>query len=149
MKYTCEVLIDKPRKEVVEKLDNPENMKFWQKGLESFEHLNGEPGKPGAESKLVYQMGKRRIEMIETITFNNLPEEMHLNYMTNGVANIQKNYFKDEGQKTRWISESVFKFTGFMKLMSFFMGTGAFKKQSQVYLDDFKAFVEGNPRHGI
>ncbi len=148
MKYTCEVLINLPRKEVVEKLDNPDNMKFWQKGLVRFQHLNGEPGKPGAESKLIYLMGKRRVEMIETITFTNLPEEIHLNYFTKGVVNIQKNYFDEEGDKTRWVSECIFKFSGFMKFMSFFMGSGAFKKQSQLYLDDFKAFAEGNPKYG-
>lgn len=129
-------------------MDNPDNMKYWQNGLVSFEHLNGEPGKPGAESKLVYKMGKRTIEMIETITFNNLPEEIHLNYIAKGVVNFQKNYFKEEGDKTRWISEAEFKFSGFMKLMSFFMGTKTFKKQSQSYLDDFKAFAEGNPKYG-
>ena len=148
MKYTCEVVIDKPREDVIKSLDNPDNMKYWQKGLESFEHLNGEPGKPGAESKLVYQMGKRRIEMIETITFNDLPDEMHLNYVAKGVVNIQKNYFKEQGDKTLWVSEAEFKFSGFMKLMSFFMGSGAFKKQSQSYLDDFKSFAEGNPKYG-
>ena len=123
-------------------------MKFWQKGLISFDHLNGEPGKPGAESRLVYQMGKRRIEMIETINFNNLPEEMHLTYLAKGVVNFQKNQFKEEGEETRWISDVEFRFKGFMKLMSLFMGASAFRKQSQSYLDDFKAFAEGNPKYG-
>ena len=148
MNYRCEVLINKPRNEVVALFDNADNIKYWQKGLIKFEHLSGEPGKPGAESRLVYDMGKRIIEMIETITFNNLPEEMHSNYLAKGVVNFQKNYFKEEGDKTRWISEAEFKFKGFMKLMSFFMGKGAFQKQTQSYMDDFKAFAEGNPKYG-
>ena len=41
-----------------------------------------------------------------------------------------------------WVSESEFQFQGFgMKLFGFLM-PGAFKKQSQKYLNDFKNFVE-------
>ena len=93
-------------------------------------------------------MGKREIEMIETITFRQLPDEFHGNYVANGVTNIQKNYFTEENGKTRWISESEFKFKGFMKLMAFFMGKGPFKKQSLAYMKDFKSFTEGNPKYG-
>ena len=67
---------------------------------------------------------------------------MHMTYDTKGVHNIQKNYFKDEGDKTRWVSETEFQFSGFgMKLMGFLM-PGAFKKQSFKYMQDFKAFAE-------
>ncbi|MEQ9466273.1 MAG: SRPBCC family protein [Ekhidna sp.] len=148
MKYTLEIVIDKPRDEVVKFFDNPDNMKYWQKGLISFEHISGEPGKPGAESLLKYEMGKRKIEMIETITFNGFPDEFHSNYIANGVTNIQRNYFREEGGKTKWISEAEFKFTGFMKLMAFFMGKGPFKKQSFAFMEDFKSFAEGNPKYG-
>lgn len=148
MQYTCEILINKPREEVIKLFDNPDNMKFWQKGFISFEHLTGEIGKPGAESIIKYQMGKRNIEMIETITFRDLPNEFHGNYQANGVTNIQKNYFTEEDGKTRWISISEFKFTGFMKAVAFFMGKRTFKKQSMTYMEDFKSFAEGNPKYG-
>ncbi len=148
MHYTCEISIDKPRDEVIKLFDNPENMKYWQKGLISFEHVSGEPGKNGAESLLRYKMGKRDLEMIETITFNGFPEELHSNYQTKGVTNFQKNSFKEENGKTKWISENEFRFSGFMKVMSFFMGKKAFKNQTMSYLEDFKSFVEGNPKYG-
>ena len=148
MKYSNEILIDLPREKVIELFDNPDNMKYWQKGLVSFEHISGEPGKPGAKSRLKYKMGKRAIEMIETITDRNLPEEFHGTYEAKGVFNIQKNYFHEIDGKTKWISEAEFQCSGFMKVMAFFMGAKTFKKQSQIYLDDFKAFAEGNPRYG-
>ena len=54
----------------------------------------------------------------------------------------QKNYFKEEEGKTRWISESEFQFSSLgMKLMAFLM-PGAFKKQSMKYAVDFKNFAE-------
>lgn len=142
MKYTITITIDLPRHKVIELFDNPNNLSKWQPELQSFENISGEPGKPGAKSKLKYQMGKREVEMIETITVRNLPEEFSGTYEANGVFNIQKNYFEEVGNnQTKWISECEFKLSGFMKVMGWFM-PGVFKKQSQKYLDQFKAFAE-------
>ena len=75
MKYELEIIINKPRQEVVRLFDNQENLPKWQKGLMSFNHLSGNPGEVGAKSKLLYDMNGRKTEMIETITSNNLPDE--------------------------------------------------------------------------
>lgn len=143
MKYTTEITIDLPRSEFVEKFDDAENMKHWQRGLKSFKYLSGKPGAEGSKMELQYLMGKRELVLIETIIKSNLPYEFHATYDAKGVHNIQKNYFKDiEENKTLWVSESEFQFSGiFMKLMGIFM-PGAFKKQSCQYLEDFKAFAE-------
>lgn len=148
MKYTCEIVIDQPREKVVALFDNQNNMKYWQKGLVSFEPISGDPGKPGAKSRLKYEMGKRKVEMVETIVRHNPPEEIHNTYETKGIINEQRNYFKEEGDKTRWVSESTFHCSGLMKVMAFFWGEKAFKKQSEVYMGDFKSFAEGNPKYG-
>jgi len=80
MNYSTTIDIDLPIDRVIELFDNPDNMKKWQPQLESFEHVSGESGKPGAKSKLKYKMGKREVEMIETITVNNLPDEFSGTY---------------------------------------------------------------------
>ncbi|MGB5237978.1 MAG: SRPBCC family protein [Flavobacteriaceae bacterium] len=143
MKYTTEITIDLPRSVFMDKFDHPDNMKHWQRGLKSYKYLFGEPGEEGSKMELKYQMGKRELVLIETIIKRNMPYEFHATYDAKGVHNIQKNYFKDiENNKTLWVSESEFQFSGiFMKLMGFFM-PGAFKKQSCQYLEDFKAFAE-------
>ncbi|TAI46645.1 SRPBCC family protein [Flagellimonas allohymeniacidonis] len=142
MKYTTEIIVDLPREEFIKKLDNPENMKHWQRGLVGFEQISGEPGTEGAQMSLSYKMGKREFDMVETIIKRNFPEEFHSTYDTKGVHNVQKNYFKEENGSTKWISESEFEFSGFfMKFMAFLM-PGAFKKQSMKYLQDFKSFAE-------
>lgn len=148
MNYTCEVIIDKPRDEVIQLFDNPKNLQYWQKGFISFEHISGEPGKPGSESIIKYDMNGRKVDMIETITFRHLPDEFHSNYLANGVTNIQKNYFEDLDGKTRWKSTAEFKFTGFMRILAFFMGKKAFQKQSMQFMEDFKAYAEGKPKYG-
>ncbi len=142
MKYTTEITIDLPREEFIKKLDNPDNMKHWMRGLLNHEILTGEPGQEGARMSMKFKMGKGEMEMVETIIKRNFPEEFHATYDTKGVHNIQKNYFKDEGEKTLWVSESEFQFSKFgMKLMAFLM-PGAFQKQSMKYAQNFKNFAE-------
>ncbi len=142
MKYTEEIVINKPVEQVVELFDNPDNMDKWMEGLQSSETISGRAGQPGAKSKLRFKMGKRDIEMIETVTVRNLPEEYSTTYEADGVFNIVKNRFiaMPDG-KTKFVNEQEFQFKGFMKIIGFLM-PGAFKKQSRKYLNDFKNFVE-------
>ena len=143
MKYTTEITIDLPREKVIEKLDSAENMKHWQRGLKDYTFLSGTPGKEGATMRLSYSMGKRDMEMTETIIKNDFPSEFHATYDAKGVHNVQRNYFYEiDPNTTKWVSESEFHFKAFaMKVMGFLM-PGAFKKQSKKYLVDFKNFAE-------
>ena len=143
MKYSNEITIKRPLDQVVALFDNSENLKEWMTGLQSLEHLSGEPGKPGAKSKLVFKRGKGLMEMTETITENNLPELFSGTYEVSGTVNIQQNSFKalDE-HHTQWISHSEFRFSSLgMKLMGWLM-PGAFKKQSKAFMVKFKEFAE-------
>lgn len=142
MKYSCTVDISRPIDQVIQLFDNPDNMKYWQPGLISFEHMSGDPGTPGAKSKLLYKMGKREIEMVETIILRNLPDEFSGMYEANGVKNIVKNNFVPiDDSSTRYTTEQEFRFSGFMKLLGWLM-PGSFKKQSQKYMEQFKEFAE-------
>jgi len=86
-------------------------------------------------------MGKREIEMIETITVRNLPEVFSGTYEAKGVFNIVKNRFIPLlDNRTKFISQQEFHFKGFMKIIGFLM-PNAFKKQTMKYLIDFKNFV--------
>jgi hypothetical protein len=142
MKYSNEIVIRKPLSEVLDKFDSFENLKHWQPGFVGAEHLEGEVGQEGAKSKLTYIQGKRRIEMVETIRKRNLPEAFNGTYHAKGMINHVDNSFQviDENS-TRWISHNEFIMSGFMKVMGWLM-PGMFKKQSLVYMNNFKAFVE-------
>jgi carbon monoxide dehydrogenase subunit G len=142
MKYTKEITINLPRKRVIELFDNPDNLKKWQPGLLSFEHISGVPGQPGAKSRLKYKMGNREVEMIETITKRDLPDEFNGTYEAKGVHNTMKNrFFEIDDHTTRWIAETEFKFSGFMRLMGIFM-RGAFPKETEKNMRRFKEFAE-------
>ncbi len=143
MKYTLETIIDLPREQVIEKLDKVENLKHWMRGLIGVEHISGIPGEVGAKMKFNYKFGKREMALVETIIKREMPREFHANYDTKGMHSYQENFFDEiENGKTKWTSTSEFRPESFgMRVMMFLM-PGAFKKQSKVYLNDFKNFVE-------
>ncbi len=142
MKYTTEIEINKPIDKVIELFDNPNNMNKWMEGLQSFEHISGTPGQVGAKSRLKFKMGKREMEMVETVTVRDLPNEFSGTYEGKAGLNIVKNKFiKLPDNRTRYVNEHEFQFKGFMKIVAFLM-SGAFKKQSMKYLIAFKNFAE-------
>lgn len=143
MKYTTEIIIEKGLEEVIKKMDSTDNMKHWQEGLASAEHISGTPGEFGAQMKLNYDFGKRQMELIETITKQNFPHEFHATYNTKGVRNIQQNYFELTPQGyTKWICENKFEPTNFAMNAMLFLMPRAFKKQTKAYMTNFKNFVE-------
>ena len=141
--YTVEVEIALPRDRVIELFDNPDNLFKWQKGLQSFEHLSGEPGQPGAKSKLVYLNDKNRIELIETVTVRDLPDEFSGAYEWSGGRNTLRNRFIELGpESTKWESTCAYEFSSLMLKVMGFLLPGMFRKQNLGFLHAFKAFCE-------
>ncbi len=142
MRYTSEIQISRPREKVVELFTDPANIEKWQPGFISMEMIEGEPGKEGSKCRMKYRMGKREVEMIETITKSNLPDEFSGTYEAKGVWNEVQNYFSivDE-HTTLYRSVNTFRFKGIMKLVALLMPR-AFRNQSQKYLELFKNFAE-------
>ena len=142
MKYTVSITIDKPIDYVIEKFDDPDNLKHWQKGLQSFELTEGKEGEIGSKYLIKYKMGKREMDMVETIVERNLPENFAASYEAKGMWNLVDNHFStNEAGGTLLTSHNTFKPKGFMKVMMFLM-PGLFKKQSMKFLKAFKAFAE-------
>ncbi|WP_337251641.1 SRPBCC family protein [Maribacter halichondriae] len=67
MKYTTEITVEVPRDEFIEKMDNPDNMRHWQRGLTGYKIISGPPGQEGSKMELQYLMGKRNMVLVETI----------------------------------------------------------------------------------
>ena len=144
MKYKLQITINKPREQVIELFDNQDNLKYWQKGFVGFEHLSGKPGTKGAMSLITYKMGTKEIELIETITQRQLPDEFSGTYESKGMWNKVKNYFTVvDDHTTKWKSEIEIRFSGFMKVISFLM-PWSFKRQSYALMVAFKNFAEQN-----
>ncbi len=143
MKYTCKVEINAPIEMVVALWENEDHFEEWQDGFHSIELLSGEKNQVGAKSRILIT-SPQKIELIETILKNNLPEEKTGLYEHIHMTNTQTSRFEKLGEnKTVYISEVEYtKFNGAMiKLMAKIM-PGKFKAQSQKWMDQFKAFVE-------
>ncbi len=76
MYYEESIVIDRPLETVVERFSDLEARQYWQVGLVSSTLISGEGLVPGTQRKLVFNTGKRTMEMTETILENELP----LNY---------------------------------------------------------------------
>lgn len=141
--FTIAIDINCPRDRVIEIFDNPDNMAKWQEGFQSFEPLSGTPGQPGAKSKLIYINGKHRIQLIETITVRDLPDEFNGTYEWDGGSNTLRNQFTQVSPSaTRWTSTCTYEFKGpMLKLMGLFV-PGMFKKQNMKFMQNFKALCE-------
>lgn len=143
MRYQVETVINLPREEVVKIFDNPDNLSKWQPTLVSMKHISGKEGEPGAKSRMVYKRGNGTMEMTETIVTRNLPEEFTANYETDGVLNINRNYFHAVSDtQTRWVTDTEFQFSSFMMKVMGFVLPFVFKNQTREFMDNFKNLAE-------
>ena len=144
MKYICTVDIDMAIDKVAKLWEDENHFEKWQDGFQSITPLEGQPGSVGARSRILYQQGKRKMELTETIISNNLPQEKKALYEHTQMTNTQTTKFeKISESKTHYISEVEYtKFTGFIPNLMAMLFPGMFKKQSQKWMDQFKAFAE-------
>ena len=144
MKFECSTEINAPIEKVVALFNDPGNFKEWQDGFISYEPISGSPRQVGAKSKITFINRKHKMELIETIQVMNLPAEMTALYEHEHMMNTLINSFSElPGQKTRYTTNiGYIKFNGFMPRLMAWLMPGMFRKQSQKWVDQFKAFVE-------
>jgi len=142
MKFSCKVEIELPRDIVVQLFDNPDNMPYWQDDFIAFEHISGTPGQEGSTAKVIY----KRVELLETVLENDLPNAFHGSYEGSWGKNLMNNYFEETGrQSTIWKAEV--EYIAMENIMMKIMGRffpGMFRKQTQKWMDQFKVFAERN-----
>lgn len=153
MKYTVSIEIALPRERVLLLLADPANFPKWLRGLVLHEPISGKPGEVGTKSRVIFQMGQQRIECTETVTRQE-PADLHQiskesvvhferEISGKGMWNAVRDRFTEAGpDKTRWESENEFKLSGLLMRLVGVLMPGAFRKQSQLHMQDFKAFAE-------
>lgn len=144
MRFTCSTAINAPRDQVVSIFLDPEKQHYFQDGFKRKVLLSGSTNSVGAQSKLIY----KRLELIETIQINNLPDEFQGLYEHKHTTNTMNVKFTPLSQEaTRYISEVHYtQFNGFaIKFLAKFF-PGMFKKQVQKWIHQFKLYVENEDR---
>ena len=144
MKFTSQIEIDAQLAVVLDYYQNPENLKNWQDGYLSTELLDGEVGQKGAKSKLQFQQGKRKMELIETILVNDLPNQKKALYEHIHMSNTMSSKFQEiSTNKTLFTAEVEYtKFNGMVPKLMAKLFPSLFKKQVDKWLAQFKKQVE-------
>lgn len=142
LQFTTEVVLERPIHEVWRAFDSTENMKRWQPTLESFVHVSGTPGQPGAVSRLTYLEGKRTVVLTETVSERREPEYFAGSYDSGMACNRIANHFVAiDGNRTQWKMECEFVFRGVWKLLTPLF-RGAIEQRTRQDVERFKECLE-------
>jgi len=137
--FHLETEIQRPLDAVIKLFANREHLPKWQPGLISSEFMES---KPYLKYRLRFQLGRRKMSIMETITRNELPEHFDGYYELKGMQQEVHNSFASSGlNRTRWTSETIYHFKGIMGLIAPFM-KDSFRKQSLILMNNFKGFAE-------
>jgi hypothetical protein len=153
MKYAVSIEIAKPLEEVAQLLATPDHLPKWLRGLIEHQPLSGVHGQLGTRSRVVLQMGKRKMECTETVTRR---EPSDLRGLAKGSVVYFEREIAAEGMwsavrdrlsevgpaTTLWVSENEYRFDGVLMRLVGLLMPGAFRKQSLQHMQDFKAFAE-------
>jgi len=142
MKLKLETVVDAGLDTVWAAFDNPHNLPRWQQNLESFNHISGEPGRPGAVSELVFDERGKKVIFRETITERREPDFLAGAYESRmGKALIVTHFEAVNENSTRWTSWCNFTFQGFVKFISLFV-SGIIRNRMEADMERFKLMVE-------
>jgi hypothetical protein len=146
MKHSGSIVINKSIELVARLFADPANLKEYQDGFKRKELISGESGKNGAVSKMYYDDGKRKMELTETITSNNLPDSFEAFYHHKHMDNTMKcNFTALDENSTRYDYE--FEYTRIDWVMPKLMAVlfpGMYRKHGDKWMQQFKEFVERN-----
>ena len=142
MKYTLEVEINAPRELVISRFQSLDDLTKWQPELLDAKPVHGIPGEDGSQTSLEYRFGKRKVEMMETVLKNNLPDSLEAYYEAPGAKNwVMNEFIVLSDERTVWRLKSEFVCTGFLRIIATLF-PGTFRKSSLKSMHRFKEWVE-------
>lgn len=144
MKFTGKTIIQQKREIVCALFADSKNLKHHHEGFISKELLEGEEGKDGAISRLMYKFGKGEMELIETITANQLPESFTAFYHHKHMDNTMKCTFKElsDKQTAYEIEIEYTRMAWIMPRLIAILFPSMYRKQGIRWMENFKAFAE-------
>ncbi len=144
MKIKGFININKPRGEVVKYFADPNYLGKYQDGFVKKELINGEQGRVGAISKMYYKHGKQDMELIETITNNQLPDVFEANFHHKHMDNTMVcRFIVLDDYRTKY--EYEFEYTRINWVMPKLMAIlfpDMYRKPVEKWMRQFKEFVE-------
>lgn len=142
MKYESERIIACPVAEVRTLFSSIERLPDWQDSLLKATPLVGRRDRPGAKLRLVYVIGRQRIEMTETLEITDKPDCFEATYRAEQAWHRMRCEFEDAGQgKTRWKIFNDFQCKGRARILTILL-PGAFRRHTEAMMDAFQDFAE-------
>jgi len=144
IKQMGSIVVKKPQQEVAKLFADPKNLQEYQDGFIKKELVSGKAGKVGAVSKMYYSAGNRDMELVETITSNNLPNSFEAHYHHEHMDNTMKATFVAlNANETRY--EYEYEYTRMNWLMPRLLSIlfpNMYRKPAEKWIRQFKEFVE-------
>ncbi|MDY7395253.1 SRPBCC family protein [Aureibaculum sp. 2210JD6-5] len=121
-----------------------DNLKEYQDGFIRKELVSGENGEVGAVSKMYYKHGKNEMELVETITKNDLPHSFEASFHHIHMDNTMKCDFEALDDKTtRYHYEYEYtRINWFMPKLISILFPSMYRKPAEKWLRQFKEFAE-------
>lgn len=141
-KYTAEIEINKPVKEVFAKFEDIEILKTWMPELKVIEPINETSQKIGSTYKMVIENEGREVKMIEKILAYTPNEKMTFHFTSDGMQKTDDYNFIKQGAITKVVQNSTIKSNSYMLACVFPWFKSKFKSLSQEYMNRFKEVVE-------
>ncbi|QRM90473.1 hypothetical protein FG167_14940 [Lacinutrix sp. WUR7] len=140
MKFTCTIDINASRNKVVSVFLDPNKQHHFQDGFIRKELLSGKMNEVGTKSKLIY----KKLELIETIELNNLPDAFKGLYEHKHTTNTMHVTFTAiNPETTRYVSQiDYIKLNGFIIKILMKLFPGMFKNQVDTWMRQFKTYIE-------
>ncbi|TXD51318.1 MULTISPECIES: SRPBCC family protein [unclassified Polaribacter] len=140
--YAAEVSIDKPIKMVFSEFNKHENFKSWIPEIKSYEVVNENFGKTGSVYNIIVENQNQEIKMIQRILAYVPNEKVTFYFDAENMLKKDDYVFTEKnGITTISLNSSCNSKTYIMSCMLPYF-KGKLERQSQVYLDNFKEFLE-------
>ena len=144
MKHKGSIEINQSLNKVAALFADPKYLKEYQDGFVKKELVSGNEGEVGAVSNMYYQHGKYDMELVETITKNDLPHSFEAHYSHKHMDNTMKcNFTALDDNRTKY--EFEFEYTRIDWVMPRLMAIlvpSMYRKPAEKWLRQFKEFVE-------
>jgi len=147
LEYTKEIEVNVNIEHVNAMFKNIFNMINYLPEAEEIILISGKNNIEGSKYRIMISTGGDSVEVLATLTNNNLPHNLTMIYEMPDVINIMEQKHEEiEDNKTLIINKQKFQFSGLMKIISFFEPEGfnleSFQEQTNIYLRSFKNFTE-------
>jgi uncharacterized protein YndB with AHSA1/START domain len=140
--YAAEVTIDKPISLVFEEFNKHENSKNWIPEIKSFETVNENFGKTGSVYNIIIENQGQEIKMSQRILAYVPNEKVTFYFDAENMLKKDDYVFTEKDRVTTiTLNASCNSKTYIMSCMLPYF-KGKLENQSQVYLDNFKEFLE-------